>query len=413
MKKGFKIAIASVTALVLAGGLATSIVLNISMNKDINKLEKIATQLNNKLDEKTTTDKDYSEDEDFEEEDYDDEWEDEDFRGEVDYEEGDYYHENGELIVIGDEYKIRDFDYIAQAYLTNDMTLLKSDADKETYELAVEVLEEIIKDGMTDYEKELAIHDWLCKNIGFDEESLSAIGSAMTFSDTPYGALKYHMAVCVGYATTFRLLTTMAGMECDIIHDTDYSHTWNIIKLEDEYYLVDVYSDAVDDKTCLHTYFNCNEENWSYSYDVERYPSAEGTKFSYASMNAVELKTADEIIDKCADIYDEGGELYFRMTGDLTNADVFYILEGVAERTNMRDEAYAETGISDIESENPVFSISIMIWGDEFFDDDVIDFEDMTIDTDETDEKLNDLFGTVDYDEEFYDEEFDEFYTDF
>ena len=41
MKKGFKIAIASVTALVLAGGLATSIVLNISMNKDINKLEKI------------------------------------------------------------------------------------------------------------------------------------------------------------------------------------------------------------------------------------------------------------------------------------------------------------------------------------------------------------------------------------
>ena len=49
-----------------------------------------------------------------------------------------------------------------------------------------------------------------------------------------------------------------------------------------------------------------------------------------------------------------------------------------------------------------------MIWGDEFFDDDVIDFEDMTIDTDETDEKLDDLFGTVDYDEEF-----DEFYTDF
>ena len=35
MKKGFKIAIASVTALVLAGGLATSIVLNISMNKKV------------------------------------------------------------------------------------------------------------------------------------------------------------------------------------------------------------------------------------------------------------------------------------------------------------------------------------------------------------------------------------------
>ncbi len=404
MKKGIKIAIASVTALVLAGGLATSIVLNISMNKDINKLEKIATQLNDKLDGKTTADKENTKDEDFEEEDWDDGWEDEDFRGDVEYEEGDYYHENGELIVIGDEYKIRDFDYIAQAYLKNDMSLLESDADKETYELAVEVIEEIIKDGMTDYEKELAIHDWLCTNIGFDGESLSAIGSAMAFSDTPYGALKYHNAVCVGYATTFRLLTTMAGMECDIIHDTDYSHTWNIIKLDGDYYLVDVYSDSTDGETCLHTYFNCNEDTWSYEYDTERYPTANGTKYSYASMNAVDLKTAEEIYDKCAEIFEKGGELYFRMKGDLTEADVFYILEGVAERTNMRDEAYAETGIADIESENPVFSLSIMIWDDEFFGDDFIDFGDMTIDMEETDEKLDSLFGTVDYDEEFYED---------
>lgn len=402
MKKSVKIIIASATAIVLAGGLATSIVLNISMNKDINKLEKIAIQLSEKLDGKANTDKDYSEDEDFEEEDWDDEWEDEEFRGDVEYEEGDYYHENGELIVIGDEYKIRDFDYIAQAYLKNDMSLLESDADKETYELAVEVLDEIIRDGMTDYEKELAIHDWLCKNISFDGDSLSALGSAMAFSDTPYGTLKYHNAVCVGYATTFRLLTTMAGMECDIIHDTDYSHTWNIIKLEDEYYLVDVYSDATDGETCLHTYFNSNEESWSYSYDIDRYPRAQGTKYSYASMNAVELKNADEIINKCSEIFEEGGELFFRMTGELTIADVCYILDGVVERTNMRDEAYAEMGISDVESENPVYSLYIMVWDDEIWDDEDIDFGDMTIDAYETDLMLDEFFGMIDYDEEIY-----------
>lgn len=394
MKKGIKIAIAGVTALVLAGGLATTLVLNFKISKDINKLENLTSQLSKKLD-KASFEND-SED-DFEEEDWDDEWYDDEIHGDVQYEDGDYYHENGELIVIGDEYKIRDFDYIAQAYLKNDESLLKSGADKETYQYAKEVIEELIKPEMTEYEKELAIHDWLCENITFDSGSIMSIGSALAFSDTPYGAFKYKMAVCVGYATTFRLLTTMAGLECDIIHDWDYSHTWNIIKIEGEYYIVDVYSDDVDDDTIIHTYFNITEDQMDYSWDLERYPRAEGTEFSYAAVNSIKLETADEIYNKLVEISGKGGELYFRMEGNLSVADVVYILNGYTDRINSLYDAYADYRVSDYDAENPVYSVTVEVYGDEIGGGEV-DLEDMTMDKYLIDEKLDELFGNMEYD---------------
>lgn len=393
MKSKIKMIAAGVVAVVLVAGLAVNIVMNYKTNKSIDKLEKLTKQLSS---DSVSTDRDVNED-DYEEEDWSDEWEEEeDYYGDVEYEEGDYYHENGELIEIADEYKIRDFDYIAQAYLTGDESLLESDADKETLELAAAVLEEIITEDMTLYEKELAIHDWLCENVSFDGDSLSALGSAQDYMDTPYGVLKYHMGVCVGYATTFRLLTTMAGMECDIIHDTEYSHTWNVIKLEDgEYYLVDVYSDVVGDGTVLHTYFNVNEDTMYNDWDYERYPRAYGTEYSYANMNKVALKSTDELIEKLTTLSEEGGELYFTMDSQYTAGDVFYILDGVSMRINNNYDSYCEYNVGSIEVESPVYSVYVMVydyeedWGDG-------NWEDTTIDTNEVDTTLDELFGYID-----------------
>ena len=382
-----------ISAVVVAGALTTSLVMNFKMKSDVSHLEKLTAQLSKEIKE-NSTENPADDSDDFSEEEWGDDWEEENNHGEVEYEEGDYYHENGELIVIGDEYKIRDFDYIAQAYLKQDMSLLKTDADKETYELAVEVLEQVIEPEMTDYEKELAIHDWLCYNINFDKDSLTAIGSAMAFSDTPYGALKYHSAVCVGYATTFRLLTTMVGLECDIIHDSDYSHTWNIIKLDDgEYYLVDVYSDVSDKDFCTHTSFNVTEEQLGFTWDFERYPRANGEKYSYASMSAVDFETLEEILDACLAISQNGGELYFRANDSLTVADISFILSGIESRVSSRDNAYATAGLFTTSTDNPVYSLTVSIWEDDNWGGEDIDFGELTIDTTEMNEKLNKLFG--------------------
>lgn len=397
MKSKIKMITAGIVAVVLVAGLAVNVVMNYKSNKKIDKLEKLTVELASKSISVADKDNDEDSDEDYEEEDWSEDWEDEDDYGDVEYEEGDYYHENGELIVIADEYKIRDFDYIAQAYLTGDESLLESDADKETLELAKEVLEEIITEDMTVYEKELAIHDWLCENVSFDGDSLSAMGSAMNYMDTPYGVLKYNMGVCVGYATTFRLLTTMAGMECDIIHDTEYCHTWNVIKLDDgEYYLVDVYSDVVGDGTVIHTNFNLNEDTMYNDWDYERYPRAYGTKYSYANMNKVELKNTDELIEKISVISEEGGELFFTIDSTYTASDIFYILDGASTRINNNNyNAYCEYNGEFVDEDTMVYSFYVMIYTEdegwpEFKD------EEITIDTNEVDTTLDELFGYID-----------------
>lgn len=399
MKTKMKVIAAVCAAVIFAAGIGTSAYMNYKMNSKLEKVETISTNMKKENEELK---KEISQLENsYSEEGWDD---DDDYGygpvGDVTYEEGDYYHENGELIEIGGEYKIRDFDYIAQAYLTGDDSAITSDADKETLKLATELLEEIITDDMTMYEKELAIHDWLCEHINYDYESLDAIATGGNFDDTPYGALKYNSAVCVGYATTFRLLTTMAGMECDIIHDSDYGHTWNIIKLDDgEYYLVDCYSDS-GEGTALHSYFNLDEDSFldgGYEWDYERYPTAGGTEYNYANMNSVELANVDELIEKAAGMMENGGELFFTMSGDETLSDMTYVLEQIMMRVDSSQNAYCYYDVMDYEAEHPLYSLTIEV--DDFdYDDGYSNYEDLTIDTEAVDAALDEYFGEINYD---------------
>lgn len=391
MQNNLKKILAKVVAVILAGGLCASLIMNFNLRSDLKKLEKNVLQISAKAD---NNEKNPSSD--FDEDDYNDDWDNDDF-SDVTYEDGDYYHENGELITIADEYTIRDFDYIAQSYLKNDESLLSTDADRETLKLAKEVLEKIIKDDMTDYEKELAIHDWLCTAVDFDNSSLSAIVNSDRFADTPYGTLKYHNAVCVGYATTFRLLTSMVGLECEIVHNSDYSHTWNIIKLDDgEYYIVDVYSDSNGGESVYHSSFNVNQETFleANDWDTERYPEANGTKYNYANMNKIEFENFDKLFEKVQELAEDGGEIFFTVK-DATYGDIYYVADGIANRLNLSENMYANFNVCE-NDDGIICSLTVEKW-EGWGDNDWTNFEDVTIDMEEMEKKLDEIFGSFEY----------------
>ena len=65
--------------------------------------------------------------------------------------------ESEDDVVIADEYTIHSTRQISDAYLSGDLSAL-SDRDKETLDMAKKVLASEIKDGMSDYDKELAIY---------------------------------------------------------------------------------------------------------------------------------------------------------------------------------------------------------------------------------------------------------------
>lgn len=77
-------------------------------------------------------------------------------------------------VTVGGEYVIKATTQISDAYKSGNTSNL-SDKDKETLGMAKSVLDEIITDGMSDYEKELAVYKWMTANIGFDSGSMTVV----------------------------------------------------------------------------------------------------------------------------------------------------------------------------------------------------------------------------------------------
>ncbi len=187
-------------------------------------------------------------------------------------------------VTIMDQYVIRSTLPISDAYKSGDDSKL-TDREKETLEMAAAVLDEIITEDMTDYEKELAVYDWMTHSLQYDTGVLQVIPRTEADADNPYGTLKYHNAVCVGYATTFRLFMQMLDIDCMVVHNTDAYHSWDLVKLDDEWYHVDIYSDQDSGN---YANFNMNDEACAQGHDWDRdfFPAAEGTKYNYAIQNA-------------------------------------------------------------------------------------------------------------------------------
>ena len=186
---------------------------------------------------------------------------------------------------IAEDYVIRSTEHISDAYLSGNESAL-SEKDKETLKMASEILDSIIVDGMTDYEKEKAVYEWMTTSLQSDTGLFPVIRDTEQDCDNPYGVLKYHNAVCVGYATTFRLFMQMMEIPCKVVHNTDRYHSWDLVQLDGEWYHTDIYSDVGN---ANYAHFNLSDEMMMYQQDwnMEYFPAAEGYKYCYVYQNAV------------------------------------------------------------------------------------------------------------------------------
>ena len=193
--------------------------------------------------------------------------------------------------IMNGEFWIRSTRNISDAYRSGSTSGL-SDKDQETLEMASAVLDEIITEDMTPYEKEKAVYDWMTTALAYDTGVLQVIPQTSEDCDNPYGVLKYHNAVCVGYATTFRLFMQMLDIECMVVHDSYLSHSWDLVRLDGEWYHTDIYSDA---GVGNYAHFNLsdNAQMGNQDWNTDFFPAAEGYKYNYAYMNRTE----------CEDIY--------------------------------------------------------------------------------------------------------------
>lgn len=183
---------------------------------------------------------------------------------------------------------------ILEAWASGDVSAL-SPRDAAILEVAARAVEENTTEDMTDFEKELALHDWL---IGWGDYDQTVHDEATPLgredNNNPYGMLVGRYGNCLGYATTFQLLMDLTGVECITVtgatHSSTADHAWNMVKLEGEWYCVDVsWDDPVSEEQSYlssevtrHKYFNVTSQYMYDSYhqwDYEAVPWTAATRF--------------------------------------------------------------------------------------------------------------------------------------
>lgn len=221
-------------------------------------------------------------------------------------------------VIISDKYIVKSTVNISDAYRNGDTSGL-SDKDRETLDMASAVIDEIITDGMSDFEKEKAVFDWLIENLGQDKGLLTVVPTSGADSDNPYGSLKYHQAVCVGYSTTFRLLMQMLDIPCMVIHERGLYHTWNMVQLDGDWYHVDPYLGRSSDG---YAYFNITDDMCTLNWDREFFPSANSLEYNMAAIEALpcdDVYTIPSYVKEAVEV--RGGMVSLLFSSDITNKD--------------------------------------------------------------------------------------------
>lgn len=81
----------------------------------------------------------------------------------------------------------------------------------------------------------LALHDWLTAHVEYDQADY------LPGSDfSAYGALVDGCCVCEGYARAYSVLLGKCGIESRLVISEELNHMWNLVKLDGEWYHVDV-----------------------------------------------------------------------------------------------------------------------------------------------------------------------------
>mgnify|MGYP001148473978 CR=1 FL=1 len=143
--------------------------------------------------------------------------------------------------------------------------------------------------GMSEYERELVLHDYLVENVTYDQATADETKED-NLSYTAYNALVTGTAVCDGYTRAYQLLLYYAGIENGLVYGTadKIGHIWNVVKINGKWYHVDsTWNDTSD--AGYHAYFNVTDNYIKADHEIGKenmsLPVCNSTERNYGVVN--------------------------------------------------------------------------------------------------------------------------------
>lgn len=161
---------------------------------------------------------------------------------------------------------------------------------KEKFEAKKAEALSVINESMSDIDKMIALHDYIVLNAEYDLDTYNTLNNEHPTSFTAYGVLVNNVGVCQSYTLAYVLLLKEAGIEVGTVQSRALNHIWNIVKIDGNWYHVDVtwddptpnmegyidYSHFLSSDNEFKTTGNHNSNDWvtKYSATSETYRNA-------------------------------------------------------------------------------------------------------------------------------------------
>ena len=107
---------------------------------------------------------------------------------------------------------------------------MRTEMDKK-----VEQIANLAKDAKDDVEKARIVHDYLTSNVKYD---------VTMNSSSVYDVLMNNKGICTSYAHTYKLVMDKLNIPCGLSTSVAMAHQWNTIKVNGNWYNVDVTYDV-------------------------------------------------------------------------------------------------------------------------------------------------------------------------
>ena len=139
-----------------------------------------------------------------------------------------------------------------------------------------------ISADMTDFERALALHDYILEKINYAYIPGTNTPETASWAHSIVGVSSKGKGVCESYAKTFALLCRLNGVDCmPVWGDAGGAHMWNLVKINGTWYVADLTWDDMNvDQAYRSVYFGMSESRSA--KEREKYSNVYGAEYCYA-----------------------------------------------------------------------------------------------------------------------------------
>lgn len=196
------------------------------------------------------------------------------------------YPETGGITKVDFEIIRSDNSYAYACYVNGETIPADKQQAIELYEKISAIISSVIEPGMTDYQKELALHDYVVEHCSYSHGNPDNENEYRA-----YGALVEGEAVCNGYAEAMALLLSCVDINNEVItgRADDELHAWNLVEIDGAWYHLDAtWDDPISrEEVVMHTFFNVNDDvmEQRHHWNTEEYRSCDNMEANYFYQN--------------------------------------------------------------------------------------------------------------------------------